>query len=237
MNKKFAALGALAGVVAVTAPANAGMMAQTKEFTINSQAIVGAGAESGASAQTPITDTLTFDLFDPTLGTLDSVKITSTFAGSLSNTAFFNTTGNEFLGNHSVPTGFVLEFELAGEGLPSLTGETAPGCEFQFGDCRVDASAPFSEMDMISTTFGLASLTGPGTFDIDIAGALNTRVEFFSAWSLDEDSIATLSGSGDVTVAFTFTEAPTPVSEPGTLTLLGVALGGLGMARKRHYDI
>ncbi|HLX27180.1 MAG TPA: PEP-CTERM sorting domain-containing protein [Casimicrobiaceae bacterium] len=237
MNRKRTLLGpvGLAAGVGMLLPAatgHAAVISQNHTFTVTSTVtnVTDPGEPSSSDNEST---TVTFDQFDPLLGTLTGIDISldSTLAASLS------------------VSGSVAERSdnstSTWDGTVTLT---MPGVNFSdphtftvscdFGSCSNSSSPSFDELTGISLSpVDFASYIGTGSVTASLALDLTVSV---SNNFMDEPA-AKGSGSGTwdppppegLNVLYTYTPAVTPVPEPGTLAL--VAMGALaGMASRRR---
>jgi MYXO-CTERM domain-containing protein len=190
---------------------------------------------------------VTLDEFDPTLGTLESVKIT--FEGMI--------TGQTSVSRGS--TGGPPSITVGG----NVTREMGLDVSDQFGSdlvlSHVDSWSSSiarggSDQHLISssstldatTTALLAFFIGTGTLTFDLYGAVLNNLTYFPNATNSSTSITGF-GSGTVTLLYTYTpftqpgggepgeEEPGPgvVSEPALLTMLGLGLLASVRSRRR----
>ncbi len=189
-------------------------------------------------------NTLSFDLFDPTLGTLTGVSFSlGNSAASVS--ATMSVSGGE--GGAGAGTA-VVNFLATGPGaggpdaIPLFQGNTSTtaNCTSNGGGCSntTSAGASINTSATVNGAADLPSYEGIGTFDVDVSGgpvnaSTNACIGFNGG-----TPICTTTGSatwtGDITVSFQFTPAETGVPEPGTFGLLAAALSGMAMLTRRR---
>jgi hypothetical protein len=232
--KRISTLAAMAGaglLAATAAPAQA----ETQSFSISS---------TGTAD-----NTLSFDQFDTTLGTLTGVTFALSNSAS-SQDATITLTGAEGGGGAGTT---VANFVALGPGsggpdaitLFDGTGTTTaqcaglgPGCS-ETDNGTVDA-ASFTTPTTVNGPADLPSYEGTGTFDVGVGfGSLSSTTNLCSSLGRSVTPTCTTTGdaawSGDITVTFDYTPAVTGVPEPGTFTLFAAALSGLVMlARPRR---
>lgn len=238
MNKKFATLGALAGIAVASSAAGhaqAGILppVQSQEFALSTETSFNFSANTSVN-EDKSDQTLTFDLFDPSEGTLIAVKIEATFEGnsSIRATEIFSEGGasTDFVG---VTNNVSLTFSSNGEGFLS-TGQSNPTLQCDAdeidGACNKTEDDDFSDT-IVQMSFDLNEFIGLGTFDVDAVLASSafpeSSGELFGSISSDN------AVEGDLTVQFEFIPDPVTVSEPASLAILGLGLGGLGIAKRR----
>ena len=217
---------AIAILSSVAISANAATIMQTKNY--------GAGTPN-------FTETLTFNKFDPSLGTLNSVKIkmlVNVSGGSL-------TVDNDGVDPASVTV------ELGADGAvtstdvtiaPTVGASASTGAVFNLaaengdGPSNIDPSGPDgavhnggsdSGMDMqfINAAF-FSDYTGLGTFDVD--AEIDQILDFGSIGGV-EGSFTPVTADGNVMITYDYTAVP----EPSSIAMIILGLVGFFFARKR----
>ena len=203
------------------------------------------GGAGVAEAQVPFgldttgttTAPLSFNQFDPSLGTLTGVEITLSNSAT-AGTALASITGGEGGDSATASLSGILDITAPGSDTPFSEATSV------FASCTVAGSGcsngPNSQDDptfapnpVIDTT-DLAAFTGLGMVDLN---ANIDNVVDGNTHSLEPGSSGiptttdNLSWSGDVSVTYQYTPN---VPEPASLTLLGVAMAGLGFLRRQR---
>ncbi|GEM_PF-2290006 len=267
MNQKF--LGLLAGMFAILihcAAANADSITlPTQSFDLTTTQVTFQVVNNpdtspivtvtNNSTQSASSQPLTFNRFNPALGTLTAVTImlssdydvTVTITASNKTaddgaphddfeiTSFFAETTNAF--------GQKLTGSLISDLLPTTTPTFSASCIIDTIGGNCNNSQPTNNNDF-SDTAGLAvpvsSFSGAGTFDLTatLSSALAPRISPDNGTGFSDN--ATFTGtlthhwSGDVTVEYTYDPAATAVPEPLSLYLLLSGLGGIALSRHRR---
>jgi hypothetical protein len=191
--------------------------------------------------------TLTVSQFDPTLGTLNSAKV-SFSANMLSDMTLDNdnATPSPVVGNVSVQTfgtfaGIDLGLLLAADtGAPTVLAADDSGDTDLPGDGGADEIlvGNLTDNDMI-----MATLTAPGDLGQFLGAGTISTVNLFTLGGFgvtggggNVDVNVNTQAAASLFVEYDFTPAPPPpqIPVPATLALLGLGLAGLGVARRRR---
>lgn len=188
------------------------------------------------SASDPKTTTVTFDQFDPLLGTLTEVDISlsSTLTGSLT------VIGSESSTNSATGT-WAAGVTLTMPGGFSFTdSQTVPLSCGPFFCTMTNSAISFAEDASPQAVAGsLAGYIGNGTFTGDLGLNLTISANNNGAGAAQAYGSATWDPPvKGVTVTYIFTPAVVPTApEPSTLALLGMsAAAGWGFARRRSKE-
>lgn len=243
MSKKFAALSALAGVMATGAAmpaANAGIVVpeQNQGFGVGTEPGVqfaGEGRE-GFMDMGSTTSTLTFDLFDPAAGTLTGVRIAVDFGGinSVASSSELTQEPNIDDGVTATSTAF-LTFGTSGEQFLQFSSDVSDSCTPLPGDteCSFESSQEFDGSDE-QTNFNLNEFIGVGTFDLDVELKVTVEGEVTGFYTGSANAFSFVEGGIDV--RYEYIPDGVRISEPTSLALLGLGLGGFGVMRRKRRN-
>lgn len=258
-------LGSALLALAVHMPAQAALISQTQFFDTSPlggpTVLATVFGPQGSDESTSVgVDTLTFDRFDPALGTLQSASIQLVSSEAHSFGARAGCTGNQTaclsFGSGSVDSDHSARAELLID-LGGLILTHSPGaftgslgCSFVrsgfFG--RTECMQSGSGGAAINRTFDISgddldNLLGPGTFDADFAAFALVDASFTCAVSdaadCASDASTRIDWSGRLAVNYTYAEfaAPPPlgaVPEPDTMLLSSAAFAAVLWARRRR---
>ena len=201
------------------------------------------GGFNDNTGQVLVSESVLLDLFDPTLGTLNSFDISmSTRTHQLSASAvqqspdsILSLSAESFFGI-DIPVLATLPFGgLSGSGTCETSGTSIPACHAELtvvNPITVPTLPPFVRSD---PTF-LALFTGVGTFAADIflsvESVASLRQLSPGTSPVRHPSDVASSWIGTATIIYDYTPSPIPI--PAAIWLFGTALIGLvGMSRRR----
>jgi len=233
---RISTLAMMAGVSLVAATAVPARADQMLSFSINNV--------------TQPNNTLSFDLFDTTLGTLTGVSFALSNSNSSQDATIMLTGAEGGAGAGTTVANFVALGPGSGgpnsitlfDGVGTTTascadGPSGPGCT-ETDNGTINA-ASFSTPTTVNGPADLPSYEGTGTFDVDVGfGSLSSSTNMCSSLGRSITPTCMTTGdaawSGDITVTFDYTPAVTGVPEPGTFGLLAAALSGMAMLARRR---
>jgi hypothetical protein len=228
-GKEGIALAALAGVTLLVGGIEAARAdtttPETESFDIGT---VNADVNSSTN--------LTFDKFNPALGTLTGAKFT--LESSTDTTAYVEVNAaEESFGEGSTDNSSSFEVQVNTPVVGTLFGPIEPSAT-AFCSTEESSSCEDSQSDPQSFdgTFtvpinggNIGDFVGPGTFDAELLYSAFLETGCENAECFHD---GTISWSGTLSVEYTYD--PVAVPEPGTLALFGVGLAGAAAARRRR---
>lgn len=181
----------------------------------------------------PNSDTVILDLFNPALGTLQAVElaisgviqadITGENDSAISGNMSVNLTG--VLG--ATAPGLSTTAAVLNSAGPVLVSATdgVPGSGLDYNDFGTVSGAG-SDDDL---TLAVGPFIGPGTFNASVTGNGGFNISGVTDSTLQ---ISNFTGSGTVTVTYTY--EPAAIPEPNSLGLAAAVLAGWGAVRRRR---
>lgn len=190
---------------------------------------------SNAPELTPITQAGTLDLFDTSIGTLQSAKLTLFGVGS-STFSFDNTSSGSR--NVTATSEISLYTSSSLSGLATILNSLLPTLSLTASTGPLTLASGF-------TAVGPLASNGSLELDLDPSIFLSAGGGNFTVWCENTDSkslqgetagvsmsLSTSAGCG-ATLVYDYLPNPSKVSEPATLALLGIGLMGALASRRR----
>jgi hypothetical protein len=188
---------------------------------------------TSASQTNDSTSTLGFTKFDPSLGTLTSVHVT---IGGFEETGYTVTDQSNSSNNYTFTNAVVVSLKVGSitlaQALPTVSASgslTAGGTQTSPGYPARNLTNTAGSGDMVYTDAAtLLLFNGPGSINLISSAHSN------NAFSADGDVANQVSTRyvGTATLQYDYTQTST-TPEPMTLTLMGSALVGIGLLRKK----
>ena len=193
-----------------------------------------------STSDSSASSSLEFNLFDPTLGTLQQVDISVRGVDyAIQYDPFFG----EVSGTATYTSDFTVDFSNA-SGAPfsnpwftdTLSVSVDCGQQTEVIVCDTATNSPPSEGTLFQTlpyASNLNDFIGGGTFDVSFGFA---NVEYIGLQSnfdiFNEGSPLNWSSGGSVSISYTYESNPVPI--PGTLALTATGIAALGFLNRRR---
>jgi len=182
----------------------------------------------------PNSATVTLDLFNPALGTLQAVEL------AISGSVGADITGendSSISGNMSVNLTAILGVTSSGLSASAGITQSAGPVAVSATDGNPGSGPDFHDFGTVSgsgsddgLTLSVAPYIGPGTFNANVDGNGGFNISGVTDSTL---TISNFVGSGTVTVTYTYDA--TVIPEPNSFALCGIVVGGMaGMLRRRR---
>ncbi len=173
-----------------------------------------------ANSTTEINKTGTLDLFDSSLGTLNSVTL-SLFGGGEMTITLTNTAAQSQSVRATGAVDLIWTSSLAGLNLSGVNmGLTFPTGLQTLAPNQTAAFGPLSDTESAVLTPAVALFAGPGTFDITCTSLSGINLQ--GGGGNVNSTQNTVAGCG-AEIVYDYTARTTQVPEPAMLALLGVA--------------